>query len=311
VFVLLRFKVKQKIFEVDNIKIGGQPGQLPTVMFGNLFYKGMPEVKNHKTGEFDRKSVLQWIETAETLSEKTGVPHFLDVMAMFPQAMERYLEFVSEKSQNPFLIDGANPETRVAGLKTVREMGFQERTVFNAISPTTSESEVEAIREAHVKAAIILAHNEMDFSPEGRVTILKGFKGQVSLLKTAKRAGIEKTLIDTIVFDVPSIAYAAEAITVVKERLGLPAGCSPANATYDWRLSKKGELSREGFIASNASAHALAQFYGADFLIYGPVKQAKNLIMSTAVNDAIIAYHNMRRFNQKPLVKTHPIYKIF
>lgn len=310
-FILLRFTLEQKIFEICNIKIGGQLGQLPTVLIGNLFYKGMPEVKNHKTGEFDHKSVSKWIEVAETFSNKTGVPHFLDIMAMYPKAMEKYVEFVSEKSRTPFLIDGANAETRIAGLKIVDEKGLQERTIFNAISPITSESESEAIKKTHVKAAIILAHNEMDFSPNGRITILKGFENEVGLLETAKKAGIEKTLIDTIVFDVPSIAYAAEAVTLVKEELGLPAGCSPANATYDWRLAKKGKLTREGFIAANASVHSLAQFCGANFLIYGPIKQAENLILATAVNDAIIAYHSMRRFNLKPLTQTHPIYKIF
>jgi len=308
---VLKFRLEQKIFEIDNIKIGGQPGELPTVLMGNLFYKGMPEVKNHKTGEFDHKLASKMIETAETLSEKNGVPHLVDVMAMFPKAMEKYVRFVSEKSRTPFLIDGANEETCKAGLKTVKELGLGKRAIFNAISPTSSQHEFTAIREARVKASIILAHNEMDFSPEGRVGILKGYEGQAGLLENAKKTGIEKPLIDTIVFDIPSIAYASEAITQVKEKIGLPAGCSPANATYEWRFSRKGELPRESFIAANASAHALAQFCGANFLIYGPIKQAKTLIISTAVNDAIIAYHNMRRFNINPLVKTHPIYKIF
>lgn len=291
--------------------VGGQPGQLPTALMGNLFYKGMPEVKNHEMGEFDQKSAAQMIETAESLSEKNGVPHLIDVMAMFPKAMEKYVRFVSEKSQNPFLIDGANEETCMAGLKTVEELGLSKRVIFNAISPTTSQNELNAIKEACVKSSIILAHNEMDFSPEGRVDLLKGTEDQTGLLETAHKAGIEKPLVDTIVFDIPSIAYASEAIRLVKEKFGVPAGCSPANATYDWRFSKKQELSREGFIAANSSAHALAQFCGANFLIYGPIKQAKTLIVSTAVNDAIIAYHNMRRLNIRPLVKTHPIYKIF
>jgi len=309
--MLLRFKPKQEIFEIENIKVGGQPGELPTVLMGTLFYKGMPEVKNHKTGEFDHKSASQMIETAEALSEKNGVPHLVDIMAMFPEAMENYVRFVSEKSQNPFLLDGANEEACIAGLKTIKELGLSKRAIFNAVSPTSSQNELKAIREAHMKASIILAHNEMDFSPEGRVDILKGTDEQTGLLKIAKKAGIEKPLIDTIVFDIPSIAYASEAIKLVKEKLGLPAGCSPANATYDWRFSKKQELARESFIAANASTHALAQFCGANFLIYGPIKQAKTLIVSTAVNDAIIAYHSMRRLNINPLVKTHPIYKVF
>jgi len=310
VFELFKFKSKQRVFEIGNVKIGGQPGELPTVLIGNIFYRGMPEVTNHKKGEFDRKSVLKWVKTAEELSEKTGSPHFVDVMAMYPEAMKQYIMFITEHSDSVFLIDGANSETRLAALETVRELGLQRKVIFNAISPQSSEKEVEALRESKVDAAVLLAYNEMDFSPEGRVSILKGFDKDVGLLKTAEKAHIKKILIDTIVFDVPSIAYAAEAIKIVKNELGYPAGCSPANATYDWRKSQDKLLER-GFAAYNASAHAIAQFNGADFLIYGPIKQAKNLIPTCAMNDAIIAYYAMRRLEIKPRVSNHPLYRIF
>ncbi len=125
-----------------------------------------------------------------------------------------------------------------------------------------------------------------------------------------KEAEVEKFLIDTIVFDVPSISYAAEAVKLVKKELGYPAGCSPANATYSWKQAVKDSVLSEGFAASNVSALTIVQCWGADFLIYGPIKQAKNIIPACAVNDAIIAYHAMKRFGTKPLVKNHPLYKI-
>jgi len=307
---LFKFKAKQKIFEIGRVKLGGHPGELPTVLMGNIFYKGMPEVTNHKKGEFDQRKVRKWITRAEELSEKTGVPHFIDIMAMYPEAIKKYIEFVTEHSNNVILIDGANSETRIAGLEFAKELGLQERIIFNAIFPKMPKNEIDEIRESGVSAAILLAQNEMDYSPEGRVTILKGFDGQVGLLKIAENANIKKILVDTIVFDVPSIAYASEAIKFVKDELGYPAGCSPANATYDWKISQD-ILIKEGFAASNASAHTFAQFNGADFLIYGPIKQAKNLIPACAIVDSIIAYYAMRRLGIKPLVSTHPIYKIF
>jgi len=307
---LFKFKTEQKIFEIGKVKLGGQPGELPTVLMGNVFYKGMPEVTNHKKGEFNQKKVQKWITSAEELSEKTGVPHFIDVMAMYPEAMKKYIAFITEHSNNAILIDGGNTETRIAGLEFVKELGLQERIIFNAIFPGIPENEIDAIHESGVSAAILLAQNEMDYSPEGRVAILKGFDRQIGLLKIAEKANIKKILVDTIVFDVPSIAYASEAIKLVKSELGYPAGCSPANATYDWRTSQD-TLIKEGFAASNASAHAFAQFNGADFLVYGPIKQAKNLIPACAIVDAIIAYYAMRQLGIKPLVATHPIYKIF
>jgi len=307
---LFKFVSEQKIFSIGNVRIGGQPGELPTVLIGNVFYKGMPEVVDHKKGRFTRKAVQKWISVAGELSEITGVPHFLDVMAMYPEAMKKYISFVCEQTDSIFLIDGATFETCMAGLETIKELGLQKRTILNAISPQTSQSEIEAVRESGVTAAIVLAQNEMDYSPKGRITILKGFNGHTGLIETAKKAGINKILVDTIVFDVTSIGYATEAIRLVKEKFGYPAGCSPANATYDWKQSQDKAL-RKGFGAYNASAHAIAQLYGANFLIYGPLKQAKNVIPACAMTDAIIAYYSSRQMGTKPLIRTHPLYKIF
>jgi tetrahydromethanopterin S-methyltransferase subunit H len=307
---MIRFRTDQKIFEIGKVKVGGQPGELPTLLIGNIFYKGMPEVANHEEGSFDVNSVLKWIQAAEELAEKAGVPHFLDVMANHPQAMRNYIMFVSDHSESPFLVDGATPETRVASLSFVHELGLQDKVIFNALSPRTTKEELEALRDSKVKAAILLAENDVDYTPTGRVTILKGFNKQTGLLETAKKAGIEKILVDTIVFDVPSIAYAAEAIKLVKNELGFPAGCSPANATYEWKLHQDAVL-REGFAAYNASAHTIAQWSGADFLIYGPIKQVKNIIPTCAMNDAILAYYARKLFGTKPFTSEHPLYKIF
>jgi len=307
---LFRLTSKQKIFNIGNIRIGGQPGELPTVLIGNIFYKGMPEVADHKKGEVDRKAVQKWVSVADDLAEKTGVPHFLDVMAMFPEAMRNYIRFVCEQTDEVFLIDGATSETCIAGLETIKELGLEKKIIFNAISPQTSKSEIEVVRASGVTAAIVLAQNEMDYSSRGRVSVLKGSNEQKGLLETVREAEIDKIFVDTIVFDVPSIAYASEAIKLVKDELGYPAGCSPANATYDWKQSQNQAL-KKGFAAYNASAHTIAQMSGANFLIYGPLKQAKNVIPACAMNDAIIAYYASRKFGTKPLTSIHPLYKIF
>ncbi len=305
-----KFEANQRVFEIGDIKVGGQPGELPTLLIGNIFYKGMPEVINHEKGNFAEKSVVKWIKKAEEIAEKTGVPHLIDVMAHNPQAMKKYIMFVSDHSDVPFLVDGATPETRVASLDFAHELGLQEKIVFNALSPRTTESELKAIRDSSVKAAVLLAENEVDYTSLGRVTTLKGSGKQVGLLETAQKAGIEKILVDTIVFDVPSIAYAVEAIKLVKNELGYPAGCSPANATYEWKRQQNAVL-REGFAAYNASAHTIAQLNGADFLIYGPLKQARSVIPTCAMNDAIIAYYAKRQHGIKLLTTEHPLNKIF
>jgi tetrahydromethanopterin S-methyltransferase subunit H len=302
----------QKTYAIDDVQIGGQPGELPTVLVGNIFYKGMPEVSNHKKGTFDERKISKWMELAETLSERSGVPHLLDVMAMYPEAMSEYIAFLADRVDSAFLVDGANPETRIRALETVQQLGLEEHVVFNGITPKTSQEELTVLRTCGVKAAILMAYNELDYSPEGRISILRGDSEQRGLLSMAKDGGIEELLVDTVVFDVPSISYAAAAIRLIKKELGYPAGCSPANATYAWREAVKDTVLGEGFAASNASAHMLTQCWGgADFLIYGPIKQARSMIPASALNDAIIAYYNMKRFGTKPSSKKHPLYKIF
>ena len=49
---------------------------------------------------------------------------------------------------------------------------------------------------------------------------------------------------------------------------------------------------------------------GVDFLIYGSLAKAKDIFPACSMNDAIIAY-NMINLGIKPLIKNHPLYKIF
>jgi tetrahydromethanopterin S-methyltransferase subunit H len=306
-----KFRRKQETYTISGIQVGGKPGELPTVLMGNLFYRGMPEVRDHKNGVFYKKAVKKWMNEADRLSEEAGVPHLLDIMAMYPDAIANYINFVADYNDSPFLIDGANMETRTRALNIVSELGLQERVIFNGITPETREEELIAIQRAGIKAAILMAYDEQDYSPKGRISSLLGVTEGEGLLAWAEQASIEKILVDTIVFDIPSISYAAEAIKLVKERLGYPSGCSPANATFSWKQTSKRPKLIAGFPAVNASVHTIAQLWGADFLIYGPIKQAKFIIPSCAINDAVVAYYAMRRLGIKPLKDTHPLFKVF
>jgi len=98
-FYLLRFKAEQRIYQIGSVKVGGQPGELPTVLVGNVFYKGMPEIAIHEKGEFDAKSVLKWINVAEELSEKTGVPHFFGRYGFLSQRDEKVYSIHSRTKQ--------------------------------------------------------------------------------------------------------------------------------------------------------------------------------------------------------------------
>ncbi|MFX1486051.1 MAG: tetrahydromethanopterin S-methyltransferase subunit H [Promethearchaeota archaeon] len=296
------FKREQKVFDINGIKVGGQPGQLPTVLIGSVFYKGMKQVRNHEKGIFERDKIENYIKKADSLSEETGNPHFLDVIASSREAMIKYLSFVSEITEAPFLIDGTTKDVRIAGAEYVNEAGLANRAIWNSISLETTRRELSSLRDYKIKSAILLTFNPLNYRSEGRIEVLRG------LLELAERGSVENTLVDTTVLDMPSIGFAAQAIRSVKEIYGLPSGCAPANATYMWK-KKKQDFLAGAFKVCDSATHAFLEAMTADFLIYGPVRSCRRVFKVSAMTDALIA-HYMSQFT-KPLTKNHPFYCIF
>ena len=65
----MKFEKLQEIFTIHNVKVGGQPGELPTVLIGTIFYEGHKIVKNPMKGEFDRKQAEELLKKQEELSD--------------------------------------------------------------------------------------------------------------------------------------------------------------------------------------------------------------------------------------------------
>jgi len=299
-----------KIFEISGVKIGGRVGELPTVLIGSLFYSRQVEVRDHRRGEFDRTRTAEMIREAKSLSERTGNPLVLDLMAYHPDAIKNYLRFIVDVVDCPILLDGTDSQTRLAGLKEAESLGVRSRLIYDAISPDTSDEELRILKDYRIDSAVVMAYNKSDFTPEGRIVALTGDAERPGLLELVERAGVTKPLVDTVVLDVPSIIVAGEAIGLVHEKFGYPAGCSPANATYEWKRSKKDSNWKWSFDGCDASANVALQLMGANFLIYGPLKASRYVFPACAMADAMIAYRE-KKHGISPLTKDHPIYKIF
>uniref|UniRef100_A0A7C4BAF6 Tetrahydromethanopterin S-methyltransferase subunit H n=1 Tax=Thermofilum pendens TaxID=2269 RepID=A0A7C4BAF6_THEPE len=61
---MLKFKTQQRVFEVGSVKIGGQPGENPTVLIGSIFYHGHKILVNEKTVEFHREEAEKLIKAS-------------------------------------------------------------------------------------------------------------------------------------------------------------------------------------------------------------------------------------------------------
>ena len=53
---MFRFEKEQKIIDAGGIKLGGQPGELPTALTASIFYIGHKIVEDKKKGIFNKFS---------------------------------------------------------------------------------------------------------------------------------------------------------------------------------------------------------------------------------------------------------------
>lgn len=306
---MFRFERPQKLFRVGKVKFGGQPGELPTVLIGSIFYKGHKIIKDGRKGIFDKKAAEGLVNNQEELWDITGNPGILDIVVSSIEAIESQLDFVSSITDAPFLFDAWPPKVRIEGLKYLRQTGLIDKTIYNSISPTTKKDELNAIKESKTRSAILLSHNFANPWVKGLMSVLQGTHQKKGLLGMAEEAGIDKPLVDNCVTSIPSIGISARAIQSVKAEFGIPAGCGAANATTRWKEPKK-RWGDDVFKACEASSQTLTLAMCADFLMYGPIESANWIFPSSAAVDAMVAAA-AKELGTEPATREHPLYKLF
>ena len=299
---MFRFAKEQKIFDIAGVKVGGQPGILPTVMIGSIFYHKDKLVRDEKTGDFDKKAAEEILNKEQEISSKTGNPRIVDVCASYPQAFEKFIDFVADRVEGPFCIDGTTADVRMAGAKYVMENGLSKRVIYNSISPEIKEDEILAIKEAGIKSAILLLLNTKNPLISGKLEVID------ELLHKASMAGVENILIDTATFDILDPGPSGKAIYLVKEKYGYPAGCGAHNAIEIWHIRKK--LSPETRFSSTLVANILPVIMGANFMLYGPIEAANKIYIPVALANAYVAYTMWQEYGVKPLTDNHPFYNL-
>ena len=295
------FKAEQKTFEIGGVNIGGVPGQRPVVLVGTLFYHRHKVVKDENAGTFDKDAAEELVKSQDEMSEKTGTPAMIDVVGASVTAMKSHLEFVADHSKAPIMVDSPSAEIRGVGLSHAKELGILDRVVYNSINPTSKPNELSALQSSGVASAVILAYNMKDFSTAGRTSAVK------ELLNRRKEIGIEKPLIDTCVLDLPTLGQALRAMYELKDELGFPVGCGAHNAVALWK-GLKTKMGEQAIKPALASASAVSAAVGADFILYGPIDDAKVVFPAVAMVDA--AYSQLPLEKKIQIPRTHPRYRI-
>lgn len=306
---MFRFEKEQQIFNIGGVRLGGQPGQLPTVLIGSIFYHGDKTVTDPVKGQFDKDKALELLRLEEEQGFKTGNPRMIDVNGLNGQALIRFIDFIANNTSSPILVGGTTPEARITAVKHAANTGLADRCVYNSLGSETSKEELEEIKAAGIKNAILLLFNKHWPTSEGRLKILRGKSPKKGLLEIAEETGIRNFLVDVSVLDMPDPGPAAKAVYLVKEQYGFPTGCGPNNAVQTWRRS--GQLDPLQVDSANAVAHVIPIIMGANFLLYGPISRAPRIYLPCALADAYVAYAMRQQYHIDPITKQHPLFKIF
>ncbi|MBN1317579.1 MAG: tetrahydromethanopterin S-methyltransferase subunit H [Anaerolineales bacterium] len=297
------FTAEQKTYDIGGIKIGGQPGQRPTLLIGSIFFSGHKIVQDNIKGVFDKDKANALLERDAEASARTGNPRLIDVIGDTGPALINYLEFVSQNTDAPMLVDSFSNKVRMEAIQHFAGTEIVPRLVYNSIADDYTEEELDCIRTCGIKSAVIMAFSTQTPKPKQRLNLLVE-----KLLPAAEKAGIENILVDPGVLDIASISWTALAIRDIKEKLGYPSGCAPSNALFTWeKLHQQG---RPAFEAAAAATFTLTQTSGADFVHYGPIRNAPWVYQAAATVDAMTGYAG-RITGNRPVSDIHPLYRIF
>jgi len=299
-FTMWDYSVEQKIFEIGNVKLGGTPGDRPTVLVATIFYDKNSIVNDPFKGDFDKKSAEELINRQETMSDVTGNPCMLDVVGSSVEAIKQYLSFITDITDVPILFDCTSLETKIEGLHYAKEIGIVDKIVYNSLTGESKEEEYQKIQELNLKNALLLAYNIKEFTTEGRIKIVK------EVIPKAIRFGIHNILLDLCVLDLPTFGSACKAIFRVKNEIGFPAGAGSHNAIALWK-GLKSKVSKAVVKSVTSSCMATTAAVGADFILYGPIEYAEYVFPSVAMVD--IAYSQLIIEGGKRVSREHPRFK--
>ncbi len=282
---MFSFTKDQTQYELNGVKVGGLPGENPTLMFGTIFYEG----------EFEKPS--DGLEKAEELikkqnefSKRTHVPAIPDIFIYDKEEVEWKIDFALDTVEGCFSLDMPESEVRIKALEYLKEQDALNRVIYNSINIGISKEEIETLEEHTPKSAIVLAFNPKSGSVQGRLDIIKdgGQLLEVGLMNIAEEAGIENILLDTAAQ--PFKQGASEtlrAIPVFKSEFGLPVGCAMHNTVESWQWLEKQD--KKIFDTIDTSINGLPVLLGGDFVYYGPVENAETQLVNAAMVDKLVA----------------------
>jgi tetrahydromethanopterin S-methyltransferase subunit H len=306
---MFQFENEQKVCEIGGVKFGGQPGQYPTVIVPSIFQKGDRVFDGAKRKEgFNEKHAEELLATADRLARETGVPCMADIVANTGEEFKRYIDFVTGVSDMPFCIDAWVMKPKLEGARYCADKGLLGRMFYNSLTiwEKDLEKEVKEIAEIGVTHVLLVAFDQEDQMPSGRIT------GTQKLLDVIEKAGakFESIFVDTSVMNGPATAFCSIANKLIKEKWGFPCTSAPSNGSYMWKAARE-MWGFKGWAGADAALEGLAATMYHDMIFSGPMAGSTRLFPAVAMADAFTATLVFAETKRLPATQTHPLNKLF
>ena len=255
------------VLKIGDTTIGGPMGATTGLAVGSIFYDKHSLVADPFAGEFDENRAAELVDRVNKLSKRYGVQMAFDIIAASPEAMERFLEFVSARTNLPLFINATEAEARMAGLEAAAKLGILNRVIYASLNEDTEDEELELLSRQRPAAVMILASDVSNPTPEGSCEMIENYYHPM-----LKEIGVEAPIVDLGTMDPPSIGLNIRQIQAVRERFGYPAGCAFSNCFPQW--TSVSQLGREWVNLSLATALVACRAAGGDYLHYGIIEKA-------------------------------------
>jgi tetrahydromethanopterin S-methyltransferase subunit H len=306
---MFQFEREQHVCQIGGVRFGGQPGEYPTVLVPSLFQKGdrVFEGARRKEG-FNRQRAEMLLKDTALLSEQTGIPCMVDIVANTGEEFRTYVDFVTSVTEMPFCIDAWVMKAKLQGARYCADKGLLDRMFYNSLTVWEEdlETEIREISAMGVKHVLLVAFDQQDQMPTGRIT------GTQKLLDAIGKAGaqFESILVDTSAMNAPAVALCSVANRLIKEKWGFPCASAPSNGTYMWKAAR--ELwGFKGWAGADAALEALAATLYHDMLFTGPMAGSARLFPAVAMADAFAATLYFGQKKTLPASESHPLHRLF
>ena len=304
---IFHFDTPQKVMKIGHIEVGGQPGERPPVLIANMFQTGHKIVEKRKPPRWDKAKALDEIKLVEEMSDATGIPAIMALVAPTDDEIKAYGEwFLSVNDTMVFQIEAWTEESRRAAARFVRDAGVQDRFNYNSISAWDPDipDQVAELKECGIKSVILQPFDTEDKRATGRVKSLR------QMLKEIEGGEFKSVMVDTTTMNLPTQGFCFLANRMIKEEFGLPVGNAPANGSYMWKDARE-QWGVRAWQGVDAAMHGIGTMMWSDWMHYGPTTGTHRVFSAVAAAMAMLTVMAWDEGLELPEDPTHPLNKHF